>query len=134
MPFRLRDSAKFKWHTGPDDKPLAPVVRIGMTFYISVCPICSCLHELTGQRFEATGEQIVTRPRCLLVEFATTGGLGSSAWRAVYENWLKAHPQAASVSDVQAVYLGSVATVSTTAQAVKALAKYALPEQEAKAA
>lgn len=133
MPIRLRDSAKFKWLES--DLPLAPVVSIGAAQYILACPGCGCLHELSGT-FTSTGQtRIVTKPRCLLAEFANAGGRGGADWKTIYQNWLKAYPGAAAVSEVRAVYLGSISEIVTVAAAVKAMAAYAQPvEQEAIAA
>lgn len=133
MPFRFRDSDKYQWLTAGDDVPLAPAVSIGQAVYVICCPHCGHMHEIRS-KLDTVGQQIVMKPRCLLIEFANSSGRGLGAWQTIYEAWRKAYPQAGQ-GEISAVYLGSVSTVHSVAIAMKRLAKYAAPvEQEVKAA
>lgn len=69
--------------------PVADVVDLGGIPYLSVCPLCGCLHE--AQRGTTTGD--VIKPRCLLREFAH--GRAAGHWRFMYDKWLEKFPQAA---------------------------------------
>jgi hypothetical protein len=90
------------------------------------------MHELIGQTFTTIGQQIVTKPRCLLREFAAQGR--ATAWKLTYEAWTAQHPDAVQTDEIRAVYLGNVQDVNTVAAAMKLLATYATPAQEVKAA
>jgi hypothetical protein len=132
MPFRLKDSSKYRWLTDIDVVPLAPAVSIGAATYILCCPLCGCCHELIGQTFTSIGQQIVTKPRCLLREFASMGR--ATAWKLTYEAWTAQHPDAVQTDEIRCIYLGGIQEIVTVAAAMKALKVYAQTEQELQAA
>ena len=56
MPFRIPTAiAQFTFTLSPTGQPVANVVTLGNGRWIEVCPLCSCLHDITtyqGSEYE----------------------------------------------------------------------------------
>jgi hypothetical protein len=94
MPIRSADyQARFTWQLSESGAPIADVCLIGGIPYVTVCPLCSCYHEIRGP--VADGQAIT--PRCLLREFAAGGRVVGqhTGWITMLRDWQTEHPDAA---------------------------------------
>ena len=110
MPIRLKAADKFQWTETDNGQPIGHVAQFGAAFYVMVCPICSCLHELPGLTFTRRGQKRTVRPRCLLKEYATSGK--TQPWHETYQRWTAKHPGAKDHIEVRAVFIGKASQLT----------------------
>jgi hypothetical protein len=74
-------------------QPLASVERFGDGVWVTCCPLCGCIHDVTGSGL----------PQAITPDCISAPGI----YRKIRAEWLKLHPEAADYHTIYVTYRGS---------------------------